>query len=74
MNKERQPYDPSQSLARRAMDKCDHLSFEIDEIRKLMIMLGHESRKQCRLLVAGTLWLALTCLIFAGILIFSFFN
>ena len=74
MNRERAPYDPSHSLARKAMDKCDHLSFELDELRRLMINLGHESRKQCRTMLVGTLCIAFACFAFACMVTLSIFN
>lgn len=74
MHKERTPYDPSQSLARRAMDKCDHLSFELDELRRLMIRLGHDTRKQTRLIAMAAIGLAFSSLAFAGFVIFCMIN
>lgn len=74
MTRERPPYDPSHSLARKAMDKCDHLAFEMDELKRLMIMLGNESRKQCRTLLVGTIFLSLSCFSFACMVTIMFFN
>lgn len=74
MHKERAPYDPSHSLARKAMDKCEHLSFELDELRRLMIRLGHDSRKQTRVIAIASLGLATSCIAFTAFVVFCMFN
>lgn len=74
MTRERAPYDPSHSLARKAMDKCDYLNYELDELKRLMIKLSHESAKQSRTIIAGTLCLSFTVFIFACTVTLSFFN